>query len=302
MANLKTWFLETRPSFLLLVPVCVFTGVAASLYDGYPFRPLYFALAFVGALFAHISVNVLNEYSDYKTGIDFQTQRTPFSGGSGLLPAGLLKPAQALMLGLGSLAITIAVGIYFAVIYTWAILPLGIVGVLIILLYTPYLTKLPGITELVGPGLGFGLMVLGTYVTQSGDYRVSSVLVSLVAGLLIANLLLINEFPDVEADRPAGRKHLPIILGRAKSAWIYCAIAVLAYAVIVVGVAVGSLPLWALLGLATLPLGVKAMAGALKYHSDIPKLMPALGMNVITVLLTPTLMSVGIMIATYAFD
>ena len=299
MANLKTWFLETRPSFLLLVPVCVFTGVAASLYDGYPFRPLYFALAFIGALFAHISVNVLNEYSDYKTGIDFKTQRTPFSGGSGLLPAGLLKPAQALMLGLGSLAITVAIGIYFTVIYTWAILPLGIVGVLIILLYTPYLTKLPGVTELVGPGLGFGLMVLGTYVTQSGDYRVASVLVSLVAGLLIANLLLINEFPDVEADRPAGRKHLPIILGRAKAAWIYCAIAVLAYAVIVVGVAIDSLPLWALLGLATLPLGVKAMAGALKHHSDIPKLVPALGMNVITVLLTPTLMSVGIVIGTY---
>jgi 1,4-dihydroxy-2-naphthoate octaprenyltransferase len=302
VANLKTWFLETRPSFLLLVPVCVFTGIATSLYEGNPFRPLYFALAFVGALFAHISVNVLNEYSDYKTGIDFKTQRTPFSGGSGLLPAGLLKPAQALMLGLGTLAVTVAVGIYFAVIYTWAILPLGIVGVLIILLYTPYLTKLPGITELVGPGLGFGLMVLGTYVTQAGGYSVASALVSLVAGLLIANLLLINEFPDVEADRPAGRKHLPIILGRAKAAWIYCAIAVLAYAVIVVGVAIGSLPLWALLGLATLPLGVKAMAGALKHHSDMPRLMPALGMNVMTVLLTPALMSVGIIIAAYAFD
>lgn len=299
MAGLKIWFLETRPSFLLLVPVCVFTGAAASLYDGYPFRPLYFALAFVGALFAHISVNVLNEYSDYRTGIDSRTQRTPFSGGSGLLPAGLLKPGQALMLGLGSLAVTVAIGIYFAVIYTWTILPLGIVGVLIIILYTPYLTRLPGITELVGPGLGFGLMVLGTYVTQTGDYRVSSVLVSLVAGLLIANLLLINEFPDVEADRPAGRKHLPIILGRAKAAWIYCAIAVMAYAVIVVGVAIGSLPLWALLGLGTLPLGVKAMAGALKHHSDVPKLIPALGMNVMAVLLTPTMMSVGLIIATY---
>jgi len=299
VAGLKVWFLETRPSFLLLVPVCVFTGVAASLYDGYPFRPLYFALAFIGALFAHISVNVLNEYSDYRTGIDSRTQRTPFSGGSGLLPAGLLKPGQALMLGLGSLAVVVAIGIYFAVIYTWVILPLGIVGVLIILLYTPYLTRLPGITELVGPGLGFGLMVLGTYVVQSGAYRLSSVLVSLVAGLLIANLLLINEFPDVEADRPAGRKHLPIIIGRAKSAWVYCAIAVLAYAVIVIGAAIGSLPLWALLGLATLPLGLKAMTGALKHHSDMPRLIPALGMNVMSVLLTPTLMSVGIIIATY---
>lgn len=299
MAGIKTWIGETRPSFLLLVPVCVFTGVATSLYEGYPFRPLYFALAFFGALFAHIAVNVLNEYSDYRTGIDFKTQRTPFSGGSGILPAGLLKPKQALMLGLGSLAITVAIGIYFITVYMWDILPLGIVGVAIILLYTPYLTKLPGVTELVGPGIGFGLMVLGTYVTQSGEYSVASALVSLVAGLLIADLLLINEFPDVEADSPAGRKHLPIILGKAKAAWIYCAIAVLAYIVIIVGAAIGSLPLCALLGLGTLPVGIRAMTGALKHHSDIPRLVPALAANVLTVLLTPTAMSIGIIIATY---
>lgn len=299
MANIKIWIGETRPSFLLLVPVCVFTGVAVSLYEDNPFRPLYFALAFIGALFAHISVNVLNEYSDFKTGIDFKTQRTPFSGGSGILPSGLLKPGQALMLGLGSLAITVAVGIYFVYIYMWDILPLGLAGVAIILLYTPYLTRLPGITEVVGPGLGFGLMVLGTYVTQSGNYSVAAALASLVAGLLIANLLLINEFPDVEADRPAGRKHLPIILGRSRAAWIYCAICILAYAVIIIGVAIKALPVWALLGMLTLPLGARAMMGARKYHDDIAKLIPVLGIDVFVVLLTPTLMSIGIVIATY---
>ena len=300
MANVKTWIMQTRPSFLLLVPVCTFTGVAISLYENKPFEPLYFALAFVGALFAHISVNVLNEYSDYRTGIDFKTLKTPFSGGSGILPSGLLTPKQALALGLGSLAVTIAVGIYFIYEYKWDILPIGLVGVAIILLYTPFLTRLAGVTELIGPGLGFGLMVLGTYVTQSGDYSVASVLVSVVAGLLIDNLLLINEFPDVEADRPAGRKHLPIILGRAKAAWIYCAICILAYAVIIIGVAIDELPVWALLGMLTLPLGTRAMMGALKYHDDIAKLIPVLGLNVVVVLLTPALMSVGILVATYA--
>jgi 1,4-dihydroxy-2-naphthoate octaprenyltransferase len=300
MANVKTWIMETRPSFLLLVPVCTFTGVATSLYEKNHFRPLYFALAFIGALFAHISVNVLNEYSDYRTGIDFKTRKTPFSGGSGILPSGLLKPKQALVLGLGSLAVTIAVGIYFIYQYKWDILPIGLVGVAIILLYTPFLTRLHGVTELIGPGLGFGLMVLGTYVTQCGEYTIASVLVSIVAGLLVANLLLINEFPDVEADRPAGRKHLPIILGRAKAAWVYCAICILAYAVIIIGVAIDELPVWALLGMLILPLGTRAMMGALKYHDDIAKLIPVLRMNVLVVLLTPTLMSIGIVIATYA--
>jgi len=129
MASVKTWILETRPSFLLLVPVCVFAGVAVSIYEGYSFNAVYFVLAFVGALFAHISANVFNEYFDFKSGIDLNTQRTPafvgalfahisanvfneyfdfksgidlntqrtpFSGGSGILPAALLRPKQVL--------------------------------------------------------------------------------------------------------------------------------------------------------------------------------------------------------------
>ena len=154
--------------------------------------------------------------------------------------------------------------------------------------------KLPGITELVGPGAGFGLMVLGTYFTQSGSYSVAAVTVALVAGLLIANLLLLNEFPDVEADKSAGRKHIPIILGTAGAAKVYCSITGLAYILILAGAIIDILPLSALLGLITLPLGIKAMKGALRYHSDIDNLIPYLGTNVSVVLLTPLLMSLGI--------
>ena len=299
MGNLKTWFMQTRPSFLLLVPVCVFSGVAVSLFEGHAFRPLYFALAFVGALFAHIAVNVLNEYSDYKTGIDFNTKPTPFSGGSKILVSGKLDAKKVLIFGLTCLAITAAIGIYFITVYKWTIVPVGVIGVLIVFLYTPYLTRLSGVTEIVGPGLGFGLMVLGTYVTQTGEYSAGAAVVSVVAGLLIADLLLINEFPDVEADKAAGRKHLPIILGKTKAGIIYSILLVGAYIAIIAGAAAGVLPWLALLGLLTLPLGFKAMLGAVKYNNDMSKLVPALGMDVITVLVTPLLMSIGIVIATY---
>ena len=302
MGNLKIWFMQTRPSFLLLVPVCVFSGVAVSLFEDKPFRPLYFALAFVGALFAHIAVNVLNEFSDYKTGIDFNTKPTPFSGGSGILPSGKLEAKKVFIFGLTCLAITAAIGIYFITVYKWTIVPVGVIGVLIVFLYTPYLTKLSGITEIVGPGLGFGLMVLGTYVTQTGGYSAGAAVVSVVAGLLVADLLLINEFPDVEADRAAGRKHLPIILGKTKAGIIYSILLVGAYIAIIAGAAAGVLPWLALVGLLTLPLGSKAMLAAVKYNNDMSKLVPALGADVITVLVTPLLMSVGIMIAKYALS
>ena len=299
MASVKTWILETRPSFLLLVPVCVFAGVAVSIYEGYSFNAVYFVLAFVGALFAHISANVFNEYFDFKSGIDLNTQRTPFSGGSGILPAALLTPKQVLALAIGSLSITILIGIYFITIYGSIIVTIGLLGIFVIVLYTPYLTKLTGITELAGPGLGFGLMVFGTYVTQTGTYGAAALIVSIVAGLLIAGLLLLNEFPDVEADKGAGRKHIPIVLSKKKAAIVYCLMLVLTYALLIGAVAANVLPSLALLGLLTLPLSAKAIGVVLRNYSNTGKLIPAMGMNVQVVLLTPLLMSTGILIWAY---
>ncbi len=292
--RVKVWFAETRPQFLLLTPVCVFAGVAVSLLDGYAFRLLYFVLAFIGALCAHVAVNVLNDYFDYRSGVDLRTQRTPFSGGSGILPSMQLSPKGVLLLGLASLGIVLLVGAYFIFVYRWGILPIGLTGVLVILLYTPYLTKLPATSEAAAGG--FALMVLGTYFTQTGTYSFAAALVTLIAGLLIANLLLLNEFPDVEADLVGGRRHLPIILGRRKASRVYCAITALAYAILVGGVAGNILPWTALFGLVTLPLSLKAMRGSLEHHDEIDRLVPSLAANVLVVLLTPFLMSFGILI------
>ncbi len=292
LGRLKIWLAETRPQFLLLTPVCVFAGLAVSLMEGHPLRPLYFALAFIGALCAHIAVNVLNDYFDYRQGIDLQTRRTPFSGGSGLLPTGQLPPRGVLLLGLANLGVVILIGIYFLFVYHWALLPIGLAGVVLVALYTPYLTKFPAVSEVAAGG--FALIVLGTYLTQSGTYSLAVALVTVLAGLLIANLLLLNEFPDIEADLCGGRRHLPIILGRRRAASVYCAINVLAYGLILGSVLAGAIPWPALLGLATLPLAFRAAKGALSYHDQPEQLIPSLGANVMVVLLTPLLLSLGL--------
>ncbi|MCP4613059.1 MAG: prenyltransferase, partial [Planctomycetes bacterium] len=126
MSTVKVWVAETRPQFLILAPICVFAGIATSLYDGISFHGLYFALALIGAICAHITVNVLNDYFDYKTGVDLKTTRTPFSGGSGILPSAAMKPNEVMLLGLVSLAIVIGIGIYFITVYGVDILPIGI--------------------------------------------------------------------------------------------------------------------------------------------------------------------------------
>lgn len=294
--GLKTWFLETRPQFLILTPMCVLVGVAAAKYDGFALSPLHVVLALLGALLAHISVNVLNDYFDYKSGIDLAAKRTPFSGGSGILPAGLLKAQQVYLLGLVSLIVVGAIGIYFALECGWEILPLGIAGILVVYLYTTHITKNPFLCA-VAPGLGFGpLMVLGTYFTQTGEYRLTAVLASLIPGFLVSNLLLLNQFPDVEADKVASRRHVPIAYGRKFSARLYAVLMLATYVSLCAAVGFGVLPLTALIGLLTLPLAVKTVMGALKNYDDIEKLVPSLGSNVLVILLTTLLTGVGILL------
>ena len=294
--GLKVWFLETRPQFLILTPMCVLVGVAAAAYDGFDLHPLHVILTLVGAILAHISVNVLNDYFDYRSGIDLATKRTPFSGGSGILPAGLLKAQQVYLLGLASLIGVGAIGIYFTFEYGWTILPLGILGMVVIYLYTTHITKNPVLCA-IAPGLGFGpLMVVGTYFTQTGEYSLTAGLASLVPGFLVSNLLLLNQFPDVEADKVAARRHIPIAYGRRFSARVYAVLMLATYVSLASAVGFGVLPLTALIGLLTLPLAVKTVMGALKNYDDMEKLMPSLGMNIQVILLTTLLTGVGILL------
>ena len=75
-----------RFPFLVLTLVCVFLGVSIVVENQSSINPLLLILTMSGALFAHTSVNTLNEYFDFKSGLDFATKRTKFSGGSGALP------------------------------------------------------------------------------------------------------------------------------------------------------------------------------------------------------------------------
>jgi 1,4-dihydroxy-2-naphthoate octaprenyltransferase len=294
--GVKLWFLETRPHFLLLTPVCVLVGLAVAVWELDAINTPHFVLALFGALFAHVSVNVLNDYFDYRSGLDLKTTRTPFSGGSGILPSGLMKPGQVYLFGLASLVAVAAIGGYFIYEYGWRILPLGAAGVLVVYFYTTHLTRNPWVCA-VAPGLGFGpLMVLGVYFTQTGEYALAPALASLLPGFLVSNLLLLNQFPDVEADLVAARRHIPIALGKRTAAKVYVLLLVAAYLSLVLVVAFELLPLTALLGLLTLPLGIKAARGVLKSYDDTRKLIPFMGLNIQVTLLTPLLTGVGILL------
>jgi 1,4-dihydroxy-2-naphthoate octaprenyltransferase len=290
-----------RVPFLILAPACALLGIAvadwlAADWTAGTIQALHVVLVLVGALAAHISVNTLNEYYDFISGLDFKTQRTPFSGGSGTLPASPEKARYALVTGWVTLGLVALIGVYFIVVWGLWLLPLGLLGLLVILFYTPWLNR-NVILCLIAPGLGFGtLMVMGSAFALTGAYSWTAFFASLVPFFLVSNLLLLNQFPDVEADRETGRRNLPIVAGRKTAALVYGIFLLLTYLSIVLGVLLGVLPPLALLGLGTLLLAVPAALNAYRFADQIEKLIPAMGMNVLINILTPLLVAIGLFV------
>ncbi len=294
----KNWILgPMRVPFLILTPACVLVGIGTAVWSSSKVSPLDIFIVLIGAVASHISVNAFNEYYDFKTGLDFRTQRTPFSGGSGTLPESPEASRYASATAWISFALAALVGTYFVFQRGFLLLPVGILGLIMLIVYTLWLTRNP-IICLVAPGLGFGvLMVMGTHFALTGEYSWTSFIASLVPFFLVSNLLLINQFPDVEADKTVGRKHFPITIGRAKSAWIYVTFLLLVFITIILGVLTNYLPPLSLLGLLALPLAIRLMIGAVRYAEEIDRLVPILSLNVLLTILTPILLGIGILIS-----
>ncbi|MET0071863.1 MAG: prenyltransferase [Candidatus Thiodiazotropha sp.] len=285
-----------RPNFLVLTPVCISLGLASVLLSGHAVAWNLFAVVLLGALAAHVSVNALNEYTDYHSGLDFKTERTPFSGGSGTLVIQPRLAPYALGIGLASLLITLLSGLYLLQHAGWGLVPIGLLGVLIILSYTSWINR-HRLLVLVAPGLGFGpLMVVGTHYALTAEFSTIALLLSTVPFFLVNNLLLLNQIPDVEADRSVGRDNYAMAWSAAKSAWLYLLFSLLSYLAIILGVLLGHLPAGALLGLLTAVIAYQVFDGVRRYQGDIERLVPSLGKNVLVTLATPFLIFLGIMV------
>jgi 1,4-dihydroxy-2-naphthoate octaprenyltransferase len=243
-------------------------------------------------------VNAFNNYFDYRSKIDAKTPKTPFSGGVDILVKGMMKPSQALTVCLCTLICAALIGVYFLVRLFNVLLPLIVYGAIIIVFYTPVFSRVPALSEIVA-GSGFGLMGLGVYVTQTGLIEPAGIAILIPITILVALLLFLNEFPDAEIDKVAGRRHIVILLGKKGSAWLYVAGEAATYASIILAVAVGAAPFPVLISLLSLPMAYKAGRLTLKNYDRTPDLVPAMGSNVLFILSTITLMACGFVIASF---
>ncbi|MEM1649827.1 MAG: prenyltransferase, partial [Sulfolobales archaeon] len=131
----------SRPSTALS---SVLTSIACSVSEGNPFNEvnsIVLMLLYLGVFLSHLSVNVFNDYFDYKSGLDILTPKTPFSGGSKVLVEGRLSEREALVFGLALLLISASIGLYLAFLRGFLIILFMLAGAAIIILYTRILTR-----------------------------------------------------------------------------------------------------------------------------------------------------------------
>lgn len=284
----------TRPNFLVLTPACLSVVVAISLVTNVDLNWGLFLCAVIGAVLAHIAVNALNEYEDFNNGLDFLTTRTPFSGGSGTLPASPELVSRTAILGIVCIVISMAIGAALITQTGIELLWAGLPGVLLVLSYSRWIVRFPWLC-LIAPGLSFGpIMMMGAEFVLTGGYSLPVLMASLPVFFLVNNLLLLNQFPDIDADKQVGRRVLPVIYGRDFSLKIYNLFLLLSSLSIILPVMIKVLPVGALLALINVLIAWHLHVGIRENISDSQGILRYLGLNVLITLLTPVLMAVGI--------
>jgi len=292
---ISAWFRVIRIRFLLASVIAVSVGLAITWWHSSNVTVFDAILTMAGVLALHASVDLFNDYWDFKRGIDTTTKRTKMSGGSGVLPEGILKPRQVYAGGIIFLVIGTIIGVYFVI--TDGII-IGIILAFAVISIYFYSTKIVnwGLAEIFVSIKGT-LIVIGTYFIQTSQINASVILGGIVVGALSSLVLFITSFPDYDADKAKGRKTLVISLGMQKACsilWIFPAIA---YGITILAVVFEIFPIFCLIILATIPLIIKSGQKLKQNYDELTNLIPVMSSTLSFSRITGALLVVGFLVS-----
>ncbi|HEY3422414.1 MAG TPA: prenyltransferase [Methanocellaceae archaeon] len=284
---LKAWLKEFRILFLLFVTLPVILGaVIAYAYDPGQFSLFYFFITAIAMMSLHAGTVIINDFFDYRSGTDnINKERTPYSGGSGLLPDKILKPGEVLAAGIACFILCIALGLFIVLTRSPILIVIGIVGVLLGLFYTTPPIKLAyrGLGE-AARTIATPLIVLGAFLvqvpitsrvelTQAAVPLLVAFFSSLPVAFLNTAALYIFEFPDYDADAATGKRNLVVRLGKKDAVHVFYFLSALAYISILVFILLGYLPLLSGIALIAMPLSAFSAYGLMNYYDHPKKLV-----------------------------
>ncbi|MEM3143447.1 MAG: prenyltransferase [Candidatus Nitrosotenuis sp.] len=293
--SLSVWMRVIRIKFLLASVISVSLGLAISYWKVQSIDVVEALVTMGGVIALHASVDLLNDFWDYKRGIDNDTKRTKFSGGSGVLPDGLLKPTSVYRAGIVFLILGSLAGVYFIVIYGLIIAIILGFAVFSIYFYS---------TKIVDVGLGEifvaikgAMIVFGSVYIQTQTIDSTTVICGAIAGTLSALVLYITSFPDFDADKKNGRRTLIIMLGKNAASRLFWAFPAIIYSLVLTGILFELIPLYCILVFVTLPLIIKAGITLPSKMYDVEQLVPVMKSTLLFSRITGVLLIAGFLFA-----
>jgi len=290
-----------RPPFLTASLVPVFIGLGTSHFSGTVFVVWIVVLTVLGPVLAQAGANVVNDYFDHLNGTDAVNVKRvfPFTGGSRMIQNGVLTPEQVRFFGFSLLATAVGCGVFLAYTVGPGLMGFVAAGLFIAWAYSapPLRLNSRGWGELC-IALAFGILIpLGADFVQRGSLSMLPVIAGFPFAMLVTNLLYINQFPDLEADAKAGKRHWVVRLGAGRARWIYPLLAIFGYGELLVAVFFGLLPVWTLLGLLAAPLSFLASRDLLR-HADEPELLrPAIGRTIGAMMVLGIMLTIGFVVS-----
>lgn len=280
----RTGLRMTRPGFLLITVVACLLGLATAASSG-PEIDLANAVSTVLlALAAHAALNVLNDYHDALNGADDANRDGlfPFTGGARLIQNGEVSVSATRKLAWGLLLLVVPAGLLLAVRSGEGLVFVGLAGLLLGWAYSapPLALMSRGLGE-AAVAAAWWLVVIGADYVQQGRFSLLPATAGVGYALLVANILLINGFPDAAADASVDKRTLVVRAGPARAARVYLAVALLAHGHLAFFVALGTVPPAALAGLCSLPLSLAAAWLLVRRSARTGELRPAIVLSIL---------------------
>lgn len=291
--GITVWMRAIRIRFLLASIIAVINGISVAFWKNGIFNFSYAILTFAGVICLHASVDLLNDYWDYKRGTDVITRRTKFSGGTGVLPDKLLRPRSVYTAAVIFLILGVLAGTYFVVIRGITIAIILGFAIVAIYLYSRNIVN-AGLGEIFVAIKGM-MIVLGTFYVQTGVIYPSAIFIGAIIGILSASVLFVNSFPDYDADRYTGRRSLLTIIGKQKGSRLFPVLILTPYILILAGILLGYTKFVSLVCLASIPYAIKAIKDIDKYE-DLNQFVPVMAATVMYARVTGLVLAISLLV------
>jgi 1,4-dihydroxy-2-naphthoate octaprenyltransferase len=263
--KIDTWILASRPKTLLaaIVPVLIGTSVVS-----YETRVNFLAsiISVICAILIQVGTNFVNDLYDYLSGADGETRKGPTRAlASGLISVNEMKFAISIVF-----IVTFLLGLYLVYISTWITLLIGLLSIFAGIAYTagPYPLAYNGLGDLF-VFLFFGIVgTVGTYYVQVVNISSLVFWASIPVGALITNILVVNNYRDIEEDREVGKNTLAVKMGKKFTRYQYLAFMILSYAILFVVYFTFNQRLFVFLPFLTLPIAIKLIKMVFTYKGE----------------------------------